>query len=83
MRETKHTANALTKKVMSRRTIKSEPVLLGPPAGKIGAGHRWTVRGGWVVLEGGKQIGAFITQQEAMTFRDRQSADEDDAPDKG
>ena len=30
MRETKQTANALTKKVMSKRTIQSEPVLLGP-----------------------------------------------------
>jgi hypothetical protein len=68
---------------MSRYTINSERVLLGPPAGKTGAGYRWTVREGWVVREAGKQIAAFSTVQEAMAFRDRRSADEDDAPDKG
>jgi hypothetical protein len=67
----------------SRYTIKSEPVLLGPPAGKTGAGYPWTIREGWVVREDGKQIGAFITEQEAMVFRDRRLTDEDDAPDKG
>ena len=65
---------------MTRYTINSEPVLLGPPAGKTGAGYRWTVREGWVVRENGKQIAAFSTEQEAMTFRDRRSAEEDDAP---
>ena len=84
MRETKQTANALTKKVMSKRTIKSEPVLLGPtgPTGKT-VGYCWTVRKGWVVCEDGKQIAGFSTRQEAMACRDRQSGDEDDAPDKG
>jgi hypothetical protein len=67
----------------SRYTINSEPVLLGPPAGKTGAGYRWTVREGWVVREDGRQIGAFITKQEAMAFRDSRSPDDDDAPDKG
>jgi hypothetical protein len=81
MRETKRTTNALTKKAMAKRAIKSEPVLLGPPAGKT-AGYRWTVREGWVVRENGKQIAAFSTKQGAMAFRDRGSADED-APDKG
>jgi hypothetical protein len=66
---------------MSRYTINSERVLFGPPAGKIGPGYRWTVREGWVVREDGKQIAAFSTEQEAMAFRDRRSADEDDAPD--
>jgi hypothetical protein len=65
---------------MSRYTINSEPVLLGPPAGKTGAGYRWTVRQGWVVRENGKQIAAFATEQEAMVFREGLSADEDDAP---
>jgi hypothetical protein len=67
----------------SRYTINSEPVLLGPPAGKTGAGYRWTVREGWVVREDGKQIAAFSTEQAAMAFRDSRLADEDDAPDKG
>jgi hypothetical protein len=67
----------------SRYTIKSEPVLSGPPVGKTGAGYRWTIREGWVVREDGKQIGAFVTEQEAMVFRDKRSADEDDAPDQG
>jgi hypothetical protein len=66
----------------SRYTINSEPVLLGPPAGKTGAGYRWTIREGWVVREDGKQIGAFIIEQEAMFFRDGRLTDEDDAPDK-
>ena len=65
---------------MSRYTINSERVLLGPPAGKTGAGYRWTVREGWVVREDGKQIAAFSTEQEAMLFREGLSADEDDAP---
>jgi hypothetical protein len=64
---------------MSRYTINSERVLLGP-AGKTGAGYRWTVRDGWVVRENGKQIAAFSTIREAMGFRDRRSADDDDAP---
>jgi hypothetical protein len=64
---------------MSRYTINSERVLLGP-AGKTGAGYRWTVRQGWVVRENGKQIAAFSTIREAIGFRDRRSADEDDAP---
>ncbi|MCU1242678.1 MAG: hypothetical protein JWO71_3404 [Candidatus Acidoferrum typicum] len=68
---------------MSRYTINSEPVLLGPPAGKTGAGYRWTVREGWVVREDGKQIAAFITKQEAIIFRDRRSVYDDDAPDEG
>jgi hypothetical protein len=64
----------------SRYTINSEPVLSGPPAGKTGAGYRWTVRQGWVVRENGKQIAAFSTKQEAIVFREGLSADEDDAP---
>jgi hypothetical protein len=67
----------------SRYTIKSEPVLSGPPVGKTGAGYRWAVREGGVVREDGQTIAAFSTEQEAMAFRDRRSADEDDAPDKG
>jgi hypothetical protein len=67
---------------MSRYTIKSEPVLFGPPAGKTGAGYRWAVREGWVVHKDGKQIAAFSTEEEAMVFRDKLSADEDNA-DKG
>jgi hypothetical protein len=66
----------------SRYTIKSEPVLLGQPAGKTGAGRRWVVRDGWVVREDGKQIGAFVTEREAMVFRDKlagRSGDKDDA----
>jgi hypothetical protein len=58
-------------------------VLSGPPVGKTGAGYRWTIREGWVVREDGKQIGAFVTEQEAMVFRDKRTADEDDAPDQG
>jgi hypothetical protein len=65
---------------MSRYTINSERVLLGPPAGKTGAGYRWTVREGWVVREDGKQIAVFSTIREAIAFRDRRSGDEDDAP---
>jgi hypothetical protein len=67
----------------SRCAINSEPVLLGPPSGKTGAGYRWVVREGWVVRENGKQIAAFSTEQAAMAFRDSRLADEDDAPDKG
>jgi hypothetical protein len=66
---------------MSRYTINSEPVLSGP-AGKTGGGCRWVVRDGWVVREDGKQIGAFITEREAMVFRDKlagRSGDKDDA----
>lgn len=65
---------------VSRYTINSEPVLLGPPAGKTRAGYRWTARQGWVVRENRKQIAAFATEQEAMVFREGLSADEDDAP---